>query len=110
MRPIAINIDIDIVNISNALRGCGKRVYFHISVIVSQFFRLISKILFIVLAISFVGVLFFRRRGIAINPVIIVSNWIERPTTSDEKQNSKQIQQKKWGVGKLCFHNDTIAG
>jgi hypothetical protein len=111
MRSIAIYIDVDIVYISIAVRGCGKRIYFLISVIVSQFFCLISKILFIVLAISVLAVSFLRgRRSIAINPVIVVSNWTERPTTSDEKQNSKQRQQKKWGVGNLCFHNDMIAG
>jgi len=110
MRPIAIYIDVDIIYISIALRGCGKRIYFHISVIVSQFYCLISKILFIILAISIVGVLFFRRRSIAINPVIVVSNWTERSTASDEKQSGKQRKQKKWGVGNLCFHNDMIAG
>ena len=110
MRTIAIYINVDIINISIALRRRGKRIYFHISVIVTQFYCHISKMLFIILAISALGVLFFRRRSIAINPVIVVSNRTERPTTSDEKQNSKQRQQKKWSIGNMCFHNDIIVG
>ena len=110
MRTIAIYINVDIINISIALRRRGKRIYFHISFIVTQFYCHISKMLFIILAISALGVLFFRRRSIAINPVIVVSNRTERPTTSDEKQNSKQRQQKKWSIGNMCFHNDIIVG
>jgi hypothetical protein len=110
MRTIAIYINVDIINISIVLRGLGKRIYFHSSVIVTQFYCHISKILFIILAISALGVFFFRWRSITINPVIVVSNRTKRPTTSDEKQNSKQRQQKKWGVGNMCFHNDMIVG